>query len=59
MARGLSTNCRHFERGLHHENLQREYCHPGIYFRANYIGDGAELTLTRKKPVEHGWHPYE
>ena len=36
-----------------------EYCYPGIYFRAHYIGDGAELTLTRKKPVEHGWHPYE
>lgn len=50
-----------WERG-HFDEIEHggcgKYCHPGIYFRSYYIGDGAELTLTRQKPVEHGWHPY-
>ncbi len=31
----------------------------GIYHSTKYIGDGHELTLTRKPRRERGWVPYE
>lgn len=36
-----------------------KYTNPAIIFHSYYIGDGARLEITRKKPVPHGWHPYE
>lgn len=30
-----------------------------VYYNSRYIGEGAKVEITRKKPVEHGWHPYE
>ena len=33
--------------------------HTGIYHRTHYIGEGHELTLTRRPRKEKGWVPYE
>lgn len=30
-----------------------------VSYLSKYIGEGAHVEITRKKPVEHGWHPYE
>lgn len=35
-----------------------KYINPAIIFRSYYIGDGARLEITRKKPENKGWHPY-
>lgn len=33
--------------------------HTGIYHSTRYIGQGHELTMTRKPRKERGWVPYE
>ena len=35
-----------------------KYINPCISFNSKYIGEGARIELTRKKPVEHGYEPY-
>lgn len=29
-----------------------------VSYCSKYIGEGARIEITRKKPVEHGWTPY-
>ena len=36
-----------------------KYINPTLYFSARYIGEGARVEITRKQPMNHGWHPYE
>ena len=36
-----------------------KHIYPEIAFYAKHIGDGASVQITRKKPQDHGWHPYE
>ena len=32
---------------------------PFVSYYGRYVGEGARVELTRQKPEEHGWHPYE
>ena len=32
---------------------------PFISYHSRYIGEGERVELTKVKPIEEGWHPYE
>lgn len=36
-----------------------KWVNPAVYYHSKYIGEGEYIQITRTKPVEKGWHPYE
>ena len=48
-----------YKERVYEDNHQFGSFNRGIYHSTQYIGDGHELTLTKKPRKEKGWVPYE